>query len=114
MRFQKFVARNHGTDTDTNAQVDATIAAKPAHRIYVSSITISASAAPAAAVIATVKSATTLLEHVSLPAAAFAAIHMNFDAPLECGINEAATLSVPALGAGVVGTVTIHGFYVRE
>lgn len=102
------------TDRDTNAQSVATQAAVARARHFVTHITVSGSAAPAAAVQVTLASGATTLDTFEIPAAAFAPIVFNYNRPLRGGINEAITLTCPALGAAVVSNVTVKGFTVVE
>jgi hypothetical protein len=102
------------TDRDTNAQSVATKAAVPGMRHFVTHITVSGSGAPAAAVQVTLASGATTLDTFELPAAAFAPVTINYHRPLRGGINEAITLTCPALGAAIVSNVVVHGITVPE
>lgn len=96
------------TTTATNGTATATVAAAAEKRTAVHGLLITASAAPAAAVDATLTiGATTVTIHI--PAGAFPPVLLNFNRSLLSGVNESVALSVPALGAGVKCSVTIFG-----
>jgi len=101
-------------DSQTNATATATQAAKAGARHFVTGLTISASAAPAAAVTAQLKDGNTVIDQFEIPAGAFAPILHNYTRPLRGSVNSAITLVVPALGASVKGTAVIHGFTAQE
>lgn len=84
--------------------------------IYVTGFIISCSAAPAAAVEATLSgpigptgTATTL--KLEIPAAAFAPIVKEFLRPLKCAPNTDAVLTLPSPGGTAVGSVQLFGYY---
>ncbi|MCI0349058.1 MAG: hypothetical protein L0Z53_06495, partial [Acidobacteriales bacterium] len=95
--------------TGTNSSVTALRAAPAAgKRNYIVGFSISASAAPTAAVTARVRSpsGSTTLDQFEIPAAAFAPpIVVNYVRPLEGADGESVDLNLPALGASVTGTV---------
>lgn len=97
--------------TGTNATVAVTVAAPPAGQaIYITSWMISASAAPATLVRATI-TGTGVTQGINIPAAAFAPITRSYGThPQKCTGNTAAVLSVPALGSGVVCDVVLEYF----
>jgi hypothetical protein len=98
------------TTSATNAVCTAQKTAGARVQNYITAICISASAAPAAAVQATLTINGTAIP-IQLPAAAFAPIFINFaKAALEGDVGETVSLSVPALGAAVICTVTLYGF----
>ena len=108
-------AEQYDSESDTDAVADAVIAAKVNHRVYVTGVSISASDAPVASVVATLGSTSIpAADLFRLPVAAFSPIVINYNYPLRFGINEAVTLTLPALGAAVIGTVVIRGFYKQE
>lgn len=111
----RYIAEWAATDRQTNATATATKAAVVGHRHYVTGITVSASAAPAAAVeVQLLSGGATSMDDFEVPANAFAVIRFNYDSPLRGGIGEAITLVLPALGAAVVGNVVINGYTRRE
>lgn len=101
------VPTEHAVATATNAAATVTLAAPgERNRWLVVGMTISTSAAPATAVALTVSSASTEIERVQFPAALFAPVSTT--SVYRGGANEAITVTLPALGAGVVGTVTVR------
>lgn len=100
--------------SQTNATATATKAAVANARHYITSITISASAAPATAVQATMAGGGACICPLEIPAASFSPVSINFDPPLRGDINTAANISLPALGASVTGTVVIRGYTKHE
>lgn len=94
----------------TNATATATVAA-PGLRLrhIIRGITISASAVPAAAVAALVKSGTTTLVTLQLPANISSyPIVVSFPNGVLCNENELASVTVPALGAAIVCSAQIY------
>jgi hypothetical protein len=71
-------------------------------------VTLSGSAAPAAAVQATLVDGATTRDSYRIPAAAFAPIRINYGPGLLCDENTSVVLTLPALGAGVSGDAVIH------
>lgn len=99
--------------TGTNSTVTATRTAPAAgKRNYVVAVSISASAAPSAAITAQIRTAAgaTTLDRLEIPAAAFAPIVINYVRPLEGTDGANVDVTLPALGAGVTGTVVVRGF----
>lgn len=96
------------TDTDTNTAAVVTLATPTdiSQRWLVEGVWFSASAAPAAAVAATVTSDGADLLRLQIPAAAFAPIGVG--TPLYGAKGKSVVVTLPALGAGVVGTVSVH------
>ncbi len=95
--------------TGTNAIVTATVAA-PGLRLrhVIRGVIISASAVPAAAVAATIKTGTTTLVTLQLPANISSyPIMVKFPVGVMCNENELASVSVPALGAAIVCSAQI-------
>lgn len=104
-------ATNFAVDTQTNAIATATIAAPGAGLVlYITGISFSASAAPAAAVRVLVKQGTTTIDSFEVPAAAFGPVHINYARPLRADANALVSVTLPALGAAVVGDCSIHAF----
>lgn len=99
---------------NTNVAATATRAAAAGQRHFITGYSVSCSAAPAAAVSASVTSAATTLERVELPAATFSPIVVNFGSPVRCGINEAASITCPAVGGTTRSTVVLRGFTVYQ
>lgn len=97
-------------DTKTNATATATKAAEVGRRHYITGIVISASAAPTAAVQMDVRKAAVDFISAEIAAAAFTPIMWELKRPIEGNINEAVSVVLPALGAGVIGTVCMLGF----
>lgn len=85
--------------------------------IYITKICYSASAAPAATVEATLTGAQTPAQAAQtlkfeIPAAAFAPVTIDFGVhPLKCTVNTDAVLTIPDLGAAVIGSAQIFGYY---
>lgn len=79
-------------------------------RHYLVGVDISASDAPAAPVSATLQDGGNLMTQLEIPVGKFAPIMHNYQRPWVGSENAAMTLTLPALGAGVRGTVTIRGF----
>lgn len=99
--------------TATNGSVTATRSAPAAgKRNYVVAVSISASGAPSAAVTARIRTSAgaTTMDQLELPAAAFAPIVINYVRPLEGADAASVDVTLPALGAGVTGTVVVRGF----
>lgn len=85
--------------------------------IYITRVMYSASAAPAAAVEATLTGPTTpaaVAQTIKLevPANVFAPVTFGESThPIKCAANTDAVFTLPALGAAVVGSVQIYGYY---
>lgn len=97
----------------TNTTVTATQAAPAGkQRNYIVGVSISASAAPAAPVTVQIREAAGSVVHDQfvIPAVAFAPIVINYVRPIEIGQGQNCDVTLPALGSGVVGTVTVRGF----
>jgi hypothetical protein len=88
--------------TQTNATATAQQAAPGSGKaLLVTGFLVTASAAPAAAVQATLVYGTTTIT-IDIPATAFSPMRVDFGThPLHTGENNSATLTVPALGTGV-------------
>ena len=100
--------------TATNGAATATKAGVTGFSHYVTHITISASAAPLAAVQAQLKDGTTAIDKFEIPASAFSPIPVNYVRAFKITAGADTVLTLPALGAGVVGTVTLKGFSLKE
>lgn len=96
-------------DSQTNATATATKAAVAGKQHFITGISFSMSAAPAAAVTVQVKDGSTVLDQFQIPAAAQAPLLSNYNPPLTITVGAAASITVGALGAGVVGTVVLKG-----
>ena len=97
----------------SNSTATATKSAPGAgKRLVLTGFSISGSAAPAAAVAASIRSngGATTLETFQLPASAFAPVVANYVHPLRCAENVDADITLAALGSGVTGTVVLKGF----
>ncbi len=95
--------------SQTNATTTATQAAVAAKQHFITGISFSMSAAPAAAVTVQVKDGSTVLDQFQIPAAAQAPLVHNYHPPLTITVGNAASITVGALGAGVVSTVVLKG-----
>ena len=95
--------------SQTNATATATRAATAAKQHFITGITFSMSAAPAAAVTVQVLDGATVLDQFQVPAAAQAPMVHNYHPPLQLTTGNSASITVGALGAGVVGTVVLKG-----
>ena len=105
------VTRWSVVDSDTNAVVTATKAAPgQGMALYVTGISISASAAPDAPVTVELKDGSTVVDQWEVPAAVIAPIFLNFVRPFQMSENAAAVLTMEALGGGIVGTVVLKGY----
>lgn len=77
--------------------------------IYVTGFWLSASAAPAAAVQATLKDGSTTIVALEIPNSAFAPIRAAYNThPFRITPGSDAVLSMPSLGGSTVGTVVIE------
>lgn len=94
----------------TNAAATFTKAGVANFRHYITGISVSADAAPAAAVTVDLRNGATDIERWELSATAFSPIILDFKRPYVCDVGVAATLEIPALGAGVTGTAKLRGF----
>jgi hypothetical protein len=105
----KFTVVASGTNTTVTAAQAAPFGKQ---RNYIAAISVSASAAPATTVSVQVREAagTIIHDRFELPAAAFAPIVINYVRPIEIGQGANCDVTMPALGAGVVGTVVLRGF----
>ena len=99
-------------DSQTNATATATKAAVSGKQHFITGVSFSMSAAPAASVTVQVKDGSTVLDQFQIPGGAGTAqaplVH-NYYPPLQITSGNAATITVGALGATVVGTVVLKG-----
>lgn len=108
------VGAEHNEASATNSAATATITGKSNMRFYITAFSLSASAAPAAAVQAEIRSGSNVLMTFDIPAAAFSPIFVNVQHPLRCNAGEAPVVNLPALGAAVVGSASVHGYFSHE
>ena len=100
---------------NNNTTATATKAAPGVNqRHLLTGYSVSCDNAPTTGVSVTIASAATTIDRVEIPAAQFSPIVVNYGAPIQCGINESASISLPAIGGTVRGTVTLRGFTVYE
>lgn len=98
------------TATAVAGTATATRAAVAGRRHYITSMSYSANGAVAAATTVEIRSGSTVLARFQVPPAAFAPVALNFDAPLACAQGEAASIVAGSFGAGISGSVNIHGY----
>ena len=85
--------------------------------IFITKIVMSCTAAPVAAIEATLTGpvqpdGTQVTIKIEIPAAAFAPIVIDYGThPLRCKAFTDAVLTIPAVGGSAVATATIHGYY---
>lgn len=92
------------------AQVQLTQTNGSRTKTYVTMIAISASAAPAAAVEATLVCGGQTL-YLEIPASAYAPMLLNFSkAPLQSDFGESVVLTVPGHGGAVIASAAIIGY----
>lgn len=106
----QFATATGGNDTISTASIAAPGAQS---RNYIIGILVAFTGTPSTAPVITIKSGSTTLWTVTLPAVAAVAatpISIQFTRPLKCGVNEAATVTCGALGAGIASNVNIVGF----
>lgn len=96
--------------TGVGAVATSTKAAAVGKQHVISGLTISSSAVPGAAVVATLKDgvAGTILEQFELPIT-FAFLFLEFQRPYLCTVGNAAELSVPSFGGAVRVTTVLRG-----
>lgn len=98
-------------DNATATATKAAPTAKKSLRHYITAVSFSAEAAPAAAVTLQIReNASTVKWQFEIPASATAPVHINFVRPLRCSEDVSCDATVGALGAGVTGTVCISGY----
>lgn len=97
-----------------NTAAVATVTGRNGFSTVVVGVTISANAAPAAAVLFTIVDAIDgTLEEFYIPAGAFAPIAINYNHGLPGSPGGNVTATLPALGAAVAGVVTLRFVTVR-
>lgn len=105
-------------DSVANTAATATIAAPGVKsRLFITNVTVSIDSTPSTAPDITVKSGTTVLYHIVLPAVAATAtvpVVLNFPRPLQCGVNELASVTCGAIGGSGKSYVNIAGFPAAE
>lgn len=100
--------------TGTNLEAVATIAGRPGFRHLVVGVTVSADGAPAAAVLVQIEDEDGgVLDQFYVPAGAFTPIAINYNHPLRGSPDANVTASLPALGSGVTGSISIRSITVR-
>jgi hypothetical protein len=100
--------------TGTNADAVATIAGRPGFRHLVVGVTVSASGAVAAPVLLQiVDEADGVLDQFYLPAGAFTPVAINYNHPLRGTPDGNIVTTLPALGVGIIGSVTVRYIDVR-
>lgn len=97
----------HGPGSNTLAL--ATKAAVAGMQHIISGISISSNGLPAAAVLATLKDGVTVIDQWYIPASLFSAIVIEFKRPYVITAGALTELALPALGAGISGSVTLRG-----
>lgn len=95
--------------SQTNAPATATRAAATGKQHFITGFSFSMSAAPAAAVVVEVRDGATVIDQFQIPAAAQAPLVVSYSRELQCTTGNAATITVGALGAGIVATVVLKG-----
>jgi hypothetical protein len=93
----------------TNATATATRAAQQSRTHYITGISFSMSAQPAAAAVVQVLDGATVIDQFQIPAAAQAPLIHNYTPPVAITMGNSASITVGALGTGVVGTVVLKG-----
>lgn len=94
----------------TAATATATRAGVAGKYHFITGVTYSASAAPTGAVTVQVRDNGTAADKFEVPASAFAAVVVNYVRPIRISQGSAADITMPSLGGGVTGTVSIRGF----
>jgi hypothetical protein len=90
----------------------ATRAAEPGRRHYITGVTLSGAAAPAAAVSAQVRDSAgaNIRDQIEIPAAIFPPIIPEYESPIEGPSGASVDVTLPSLGGAVRGTATIRGY----
>lgn len=78
----------------------------------ISGVSFSSNGIPAAAVLVTLKDGVTVLDQWYVPASLFAPIVIEFKRPFVITAGALTEINLPALGAGVSGSVTLRGITV--
>lgn len=100
------------TDSQVNLAATATQAAPGAgFRLVVTGFSISANGPPAAGVLCQIRknAGATEVRRFQIPASAFAPIIVEFKHAHQLEENVSADITLPALGAGITGTVELLG-----
>lgn len=97
----------------TNGVATCSIAGAAGAIHFVTGYSISFSGLIAAATTMQVKSGTTVIDQLELPGAVLAPIIRNYTRPLKCAEGALASITVGALGTGIVGTAVLFGFTTR-
>lgn len=101
-------------DSDVNANSVVTIAAASGKRFCITGLSVSASAAPGAAVSCTITDGGATIERLEISANAFAPVVINYNRPIQCAVNSEIVATLPALGAGVRGSIYLRGYFTNE
>lgn len=97
------------TDTKTNATATATKAGATNRQHFLTGLSFSVSATPAAPLVVELTDGATLLERYHIPATNVAPVITNFVPPIAITAGNAVSVTVGAAGSGVVTTVAIRG-----
>ncbi len=102
-------------DTQTAAIATATKSAAAARRHFITGMSLSLSTAPAGVLSVTVKSGTTVIDQLEIPAAAQAPLVVNFPRPYRAlNANELVSVSCPSGGGSCKATVSLRGFTTQD
>lgn len=109
---ESYLLGKHSPAANTDAVV--TLTALPAGRYALHGVTFSASGAIAAAVLATITNlddgaGNAVTMDIRIPAATVAPIHINFNKSLVSKAGVGPVITLPALGAGISGSVDVCG-----
>lgn len=101
-------------DTETNTTATATHTALAAYQHALVHLTVSFSVATATALTLLIKDGTTVIWQVELAIGVFTFTE-NFETrPLHASVNADLVATVGAAGSGVVGTISMAGFSVKQ
>jgi hypothetical protein len=101
--------------TVTNGVTTATQAAQVGMRHYINGYSISVSGATPAVGTVEIRSAAVVKDRIELPAVQLLPTIISLSNPIECGINEAATIELLAgMGATQKCTVSIRTYTIAE
>lgn len=95
--------------SQTNATATATQAGVTGKQHFITGISFSMSAQPVSAVTVQVKDGSTVIDQFQIPAAAQAPFVHNYYPPMQITADNAASITVGALGTSIVGTVVLKG-----
>lgn len=96
-----------------NGIATATRAGQAGRRHYITGFTVSASGGAVAAAVAFQvrdSAGANIRDQVEIPAAVLAPIPVDYDNPMEAPVGADVDGNLPALGAGVKGTVVLRGY----